>query len=687
MMSKRAAVLMITFLMGLGSMNVMAGETEADESLPEDRTCDHIYSYQLQDDSYEATDEKGGYRHYKCSECGEEYAYTTDPMVYETNPNTGEAVDQAGSVNPNLPLWERIPDAEPHVFWSKADHEWRAYMYGSHDTGEIICGQDQVVWSAPVYDLSDWRFDGQIYDVYEKEGAEDIKLNALFAPDVDYDVTTDTFYMMTFEVFDREALVRCTEPDGRFDGEDNFVYEFSEETGWGPYVTTDPAIYIENGTIYVIASAARGDLSDPEYVSTLTSAEGLQDMLDKITESGEESNQFALVCKMKEDASQGVDELHYCSLEGKGFFPIFEGVSLRYDDESGKYIMVYYGNKDGAGSNEADGLAYAYTDDLMNGEWILGDNTFGDCVIYDNNGVYLTNAKTGELEKTDQATYSGGNNHGGLVKINGDWYIFGHVTAEKRMNTIEKVELQYDAETDTLTIPAVEMTSSGAADSLDAYNVWDAGIFCYAVPEAGASYGDGEETEENMFAETEEEGAAEEGETETEADMDAQMFAVAEYGEGKTVPVIASYTENTVSSHGDPGTYDMDVKHVTPVRNIHTENILGYKYVNFGGEECKVALNLLVNAEEDSTDGTVGIYLDAPTEKDGGTYLGTAQITKDEVAASDQTEDGTDGSSWTWISSDMENPVSGTHAVYFVFHADTADQTLFEIDQFSFEAK
>ena len=135
--------------------------------LPEDRCCEHIYSYQLQSDSFEATDTAGGYRHYKCSVCGAEYGYFTDPLIYSRNPKTGRPVSTAGSVNPNLPLWECVPDAEPHVFWSKSDQEWRLYIYGSHDTGPIICGQDQVVWSAPVYDLSSWRFDGQVVDVYE----------------------------------------------------------------------------------------------------------------------------------------------------------------------------------------------------------------------------------------------------------------------------------------------------------------------------------------------------------------------------------------------------------------------------------------------------------------------------------------------------------------------------------------
>lgn len=83
------------------------------------------------------------------------YSYQTDPLVYETNPKTGEPADQSGSSNPLLPSWEYVPDGEPHVFWSRDDEEWRVYLYGSHDKeGKSMCSAEQVLWSAPVYDLS-----------------------------------------------------------------------------------------------------------------------------------------------------------------------------------------------------------------------------------------------------------------------------------------------------------------------------------------------------------------------------------------------------------------------------------------------------------------------------------------------------------------------------------------------------
>ena len=63
------------------------------------------------------------------------------------------------AVNPYLPLYEYIPDGEPHVFGD------RLYLYGSHDRfdGRKFCENDYVFWSAPVTDLADWRYEGIIY--------------------------------------------------------------------------------------------------------------------------------------------------------------------------------------------------------------------------------------------------------------------------------------------------------------------------------------------------------------------------------------------------------------------------------------------------------------------------------------------------------------------------------------------
>ena len=61
--------------------------------------------------------------------------------------------------NPYLPSYEYVPDGEPHVFGD------RIYLYGSHDRfdGGNFCLNDYVCYSAPVTDVSDWRYEGVIY--------------------------------------------------------------------------------------------------------------------------------------------------------------------------------------------------------------------------------------------------------------------------------------------------------------------------------------------------------------------------------------------------------------------------------------------------------------------------------------------------------------------------------------------
>ena len=92
--------------------------------------------------------------------------------------------------NPYLPLWEHIPDGEPYVFEDPDNPgKQRVYIYGSHDNLKTMyCGRDQVVWSAPIEDLSQWRYDGMILVVdknakgepFDSAGTADV----LFAPDV-----------------------------------------------------------------------------------------------------------------------------------------------------------------------------------------------------------------------------------------------------------------------------------------------------------------------------------------------------------------------------------------------------------------------------------------------------------------------------------------------------------------------
>ena len=98
--------------------------------------------------------------------------------------------------NPYMPLWEHVPDGEPRVF--EYNGEKRVYLYGSQDTMKTeYCGPDQVVWSAPVEDLTNWTCHGVCYTASDG--------GMLYAPDVVQ--KGDTFYMYVAEARGSRILV------------------------------------------------------------------------------------------------------------------------------------------------------------------------------------------------------------------------------------------------------------------------------------------------------------------------------------------------------------------------------------------------------------------------------------------------------------------------------------------------
>ena len=682
------------------------------KELMSNRCCEHVYGYRLQSDSYEATDKKGGYRHYVCKECGAEYAYYTDPLVYEGGfvKQDGSVVKvnktNAGSVNPNLPLWEHIPDAEPHVFWSKKDLEWRVYIYGSHDN-TAVCGDDHVLWSAPVYDLSNWRYDGEIIRIvaippsFEGEGfgpgmgepdddepafggempaegppagdgpppagdgpaetdivgdfmdMSKFRAGALFAPDCDYDLLTDTYILVTFENGTRCAMYRGDNPAGRFDN-DPPIFCFLTGFGFkapaeGEYYCTDPAILIEDdGTAYVL-----GNINRPVVAS--------EDAVNEMKANKETGTAVIHKLLRDEDGLYYVAETNYCPTTNgpEHYFSMFEGVSIRKDRETGTYILVYcngeYVGETGK-QTTSSGLAYAYTRDPM-GKWTYGDNGMNGAdiyenrrkknggnwgnVLYENGGRHEMDPVTGKMIYHSNATYMDGNDHGGIVKVNGQWYVFGHRQSGNgmggRQNTIQKISLNYK-EDGSLVIPIAEMTSSGAADSICAYQKIDAGITCYLVPAYGVT-------------------------------------------PSRTSPFVANYLGNN-----DPDTNEginFDVTHYSPIEGLKSGSIAGFKYLDFA-EGGKVTAGILVTGEAGCADGTVKIYLDAPVAEAGGKLVGEIAVSAQAMAAASAKETGTDGTQWAWLNCQLSEEVSGVHAVYYVFASDTANTNICKLDQISF---
>ena len=299
--------------------------------------------------------------------------------------------------NPYLPLWEHIPDGEPYVFEDPDNPgKQRVYIYGSHDNLKTMyCGRDQVVWSAPVEDLSQWRYDGIIFEVSKNAKGEPFDsastADVLFAPDVTF--TTDSTGKKTYWLFPNDQtggrntlIAKSDRPDGPF-----------EVTNWNPddpnqvigIYGFDPAVFVDDdGKIYGYWGFGHSYAAEIDPATMCTVMPGTQ-MVDGMIGGYQEPN--------------------------GGDFRFFEASSIRKIKD--KYVFIYSRwTKNGEyGLPETNyTLAYAY------GDKPLGPWTYGGTII-DGRAREIN-----EKGDTIAAANVSGNTHGSICEINGQWYVFYH---------------------------------------------------------------------------------------------------------------------------------------------------------------------------------------------------------------------------------------------------------------------
>ncbi|MFM9331557.1 family 43 glycosylhydrolase [Paenibacillus mesotrionivorans] len=322
-------------------------------------------------------------------------------------------------VNPYLPSWEYIPDGEPHFY------DGRVYVYGSHDrfNGHVFCLNDYVCWSAPVDDLGDWRYEGVIYPKTEDPLNRDGSM-CLYAPDVT--VGPDGRYYLYY-VLDKVSVVSvavCDKPAGQYEFYGYVSYadgtRLGEKEGDEPQF--DPAVLTEGDRTYLYTGfCAVGDRSRKGASVTVLGP----DMLTVLEEPA------TLVPSQPYSGGSG--------FEGHEFF---EASSIRKIRDT--YYFVY-------SSVVMHELCYATSPSPTGGFVYRG-------VIVSNNDLHI-----GSYKPADKPMFYGGNNHGGLAEINGEWYIFYHRqtngTHFSRQGCAERLRLHPDG-----SIPQVEMTSCGLND-------------------------------------------------------------------------------------------------------------------------------------------------------------------------------------------------------------------------------
>lgn len=353
--------------------------------------------------------------------------------------------------NPYMPLWEHVPDGEPRVF--EYNGEKRVYLYGSHDTARTeYCGNDQVVWSAPVSDLTDWKCHGVCYKSPD---------SILYAPDVVQ--KGDTFYMYVAEEKGSRIMVATSKnPAGPF------TNPIKTELAFDPGILVD-----DDGKVYAFWGFCK------QYCAELN-----DDMATIKKETIREN--VVKHCIAPWSPKDNMED------ENDAFFEASSPRKL-----FGKYVFIYskryYTHQPKYGVYEdCNGfLSYKYSDSPLDNYVMGGDISF-------NGGEIIPNG-----DGTNSMTYRWGNNHGSIMEIDGQWYVFYHrqtgTDEFSRQAMLEPVDVAMDKngkifigkitykDGEPVASEPVEMTSQGAhINGLDARKIISAG---YAVHIYGGAKG------------------------------------------------------------------------------------------------------------------------------------------------------------------------------------------------------
>ncbi len=350
--------------------------------------------------------------------------------------------------NPYLPSYEYVPDGEPYVFGD------RLYVYGSHDkfNGKNFCLGDYVCWSAPVSDLSDWKYEGVIYrrtqDPKNRNG-----MSVLNAPDMQKGPDGRYYLYYVASMLTIISVAVSERPEGPF-----AFYGYVKHADGTPYgkkrgeaYNFDPAVFRdEDGRIYLYSGFApdKGFLrSIMGMRGNLDGAYGMELEADMLTLKGE-----PVMVAPGPLFSGGT------GFEGHAFY---EASSMRRI--RGKYYFVY-------SSELSHELCYAV------GNHPLGPFAFGGTLVSIGDIGFRGNQK---------ALNYLGNTHGGMAEINGQWYIFYHRQTNKqkccRQGCAEKFAILPDG-----SIPQAELTSCGLnGGALPGKGRYEARIACHLMSRKG----------------------------------------------------------------------------------------------------------------------------------------------------------------------------------------------------------
>lgn len=345
--------------------------------------------------------------------------------------------------NPYLPSWEYIPDGEPYVFGD------RVYIYGSHDkfNGDVYCMLDYVCWSAPVDDLGDWKYEGVIFTKEQDPENGDLQGN-LYAPDVT--VGPDGRYYLYYVIskWGVVSVAVCDEPAGK--------YEF---LGY---------VHYEDGTLL-----GQGSTDEPQFDPGVLTEGDITYLYTGFCGVGDKSRHGAMCTVLGPDmltikeapvfVAPGEAYSHGTQWEGHAFF---EAPSIRKKD--GLYYFIY-------SSQLFHELCYATSENPREGFVYRG-------VLVSNGDLNIDSYKPAQKPMCYCA-----NNHGSMVKIRDDWFIFYHRhtngTNYSRQGCMEKL-----TETPDGFFNQAEITSCGSVKPLIGEGEYPTCLACHLFSPLDVTY-------------------------------------------------------------------------------------------------------------------------------------------------------------------------------------------------------
>ena len=506
------------------------------------------------------------------------------------------------AANPILPLWEYIPDGEPYVF-DDPDNPGRkrVYLYGSHDTIRTgYCGYDYTLWSAPLEDMNHWRCEGSIFRLDNDANGNPLSPTGmgelLWDPDAQEVTGADgrkTYYLFPFNVRARGRLgmvAKADRPDGPFKVVNWSKTDPKKVDSFGYHLAT---FVDDDGRAYVYWSRDVGFGSD-----SVSAAE-----LDRST-----------MCTLKPGAEVHHDIISSWRKEGVARY--FEGPSMR--KIKGKYVLVYarytMEGEFGLGASYCT-LAYAYADTP------LGPFRYGGTLID------LRGREIGPDGKTRITAAPGGNTHGSLCEVNGQWYVFYHrqtgTNQFSRQAMVARVDVTVeDGPGGKVSISEGEIDSMGfeteGLNPLELHAAGTASHYTGPVPaDAGFKY--------------------------------SGPYPVPYRCDG--------YAANDA--------YGPDVNRCALV-NCTDGSVAGWKYFNFDKTRGRKGLKLVLGLEQEGVEGTIDVWVTRPSSDEGGTKVGSVALAAEAP----------DWYRMVEVSVDALGDVQGRKALYLTFASPTKGKSM-----------